>query len=109
MSGTTILIYASFNLVAALISYPADSLSDKLGRRNVLLGSFVIFLIAYLGFALTENVAVIAALFIFYGLYQGTFRAVGKAFASDFVPDELRASGIGWYSTTVGLLQLVPP
>jgi MFS family permease len=104
---TTILIYAGFNLVAALISYPAGFLSDKWGRRNVLIGSFVIFLIAYLGFALTQNVAVIAALFIFYGLYQGIFRAAGKAFASDFVPDELRASGIGWYNTTVGLLQLV--
>src|SRR5881392_1334212 len=46
-------------------------------------------------------------LFIFYGLYQGIFRAVGKAFASDFVPEHLRASGVGWYSTTVGLLQLV--
>ena len=43
----------------------------------------------------------------FYGLYQGIFRAVGKAFAADFVPHELRASGVGWYSTTVGLLQLV--
>jgi MFS family permease len=40
-------------------------------------------------------------------LYQGVFRAVGKAFASDFVPEQLRASGVGWYSTTVGLLQLV--
>jgi len=82
-------------------------LSDKWGRRNVLFGSFVIFLIGYLGFALTQSVALIAAFFIFYGLYQGIFRAVGKAFASDFVPDELRASGIGWYNTTVGLLQLV--
>ncbi len=44
---------------------------------------------------------------MFYGLYQGVFRAVGKAFASDFVPEHLRASGVGWYSTTVGLLQLV--
>ena len=49
----------------------------------------------------------IAGLFVFYGLYQGMFRSVGKAFASDFVPAHLRASGIGWYSTTVGLLQLV--
>jgi MFS family permease len=32
---------------------------------------------------------------------------VGKAFASDFVPDNLRASAVGWYSTTVGLLQLL--
>ena len=103
----TILIYAGFNLVAALISYPAGSLSDKWGRRNVLLASFIVFLIAYLGFALTQNILLIAALFVFYGLYQGIFRAVGKVFASDFVPDELRASGVGWYSTTVGLLQLV--
>jgi MFS family permease len=104
---TTILIYAAFNLVAALISYPAGSLSDTWGRKNILLASFVIFLIVYLGFALTQNIFLIAMLFVFYGLYQGVFRAVGKAFASDFVPDRLRASGIGWYSTTVGLLQLV--
>jgi len=104
---TTILIYAAFNLVAALISYPAGFLSDRWGRKNILLASFVIFLIAYLGFALTQNIFLVAALFVFYGLYQGIFRAVGKAFASDFVPEHLRASGIGWYSTTLGLLQLV--
>jgi len=104
---TTILIYAGFNLVAALISYPAGSLSDRRGRKNILLASFVIFLIVYLGFALTKNVFLIAALFALYGLYQGIFRAVGKALASDFVPEYLRASGVGWYSTTVGLLQLV--
>jgi MFS family permease len=104
---TTILIYSAFNLVAALISYPAGSLSDKWGRKNILLASFVIFLVAYLGFALTQNIVLIAALFVFYGLYQGIFRTVGKALASDFVPEYLRASGVGWYSTTIGLLQLV--
>jgi MFS family permease len=105
--ATTILIYAGFNLVAALISYPAGSLSDRWGRRNVLLVSLLIFGVAYLGFAMTQNIFLIAALFVTYGLYQGIFRAVGKAFASDFVPKHLRASGVGWYSTTVGLLQLV--
>jgi MFS family permease len=93
--------------VAALISYPAGSLSDRWGRRSVLLLSFIIFFIAYLGFARAQNVVLIATLFVFYGLFQGIFRSVGKAFASDFVPKELRASGVGWYSTTVGLLQLV--
>src|SRR6266702_1372977 len=93
---TTILIYAAFNLVAALISYPAGYLSDTWGRKHVLLASFVIFVIVYLGFALTRNIFLVAALFVFYGLYQGIFRAVGKAFASDFVPDHLRASGVGW-------------
>ncbi len=103
----TILIYAGFNLVAALISYPAGSLVDRYGSKIVLLAAFIIFLIAYLGFALTQNMALIAGLFVFYGLYQGIFRTVGKAFASHLVPERLRASGIGWYNTTVGLLQLV--
>jgi MFS family permease len=104
---TTILVYAAFNLVAALISYPAGFLSDRLGRKILLLGSFVIFFIAYAGFALSQQVVWVAAMFVFYGLYQGIFRSVGKAFASDFVPDQLRASAVGWYSATVGLLQLV--
>ena len=103
----TILIYAAFNLVAALISYPAGALSDRWGRRNILLAAIAVFFAAYLGFALTRNVVLIAALFVLYGLYQGAFRAVGKALASDLVPRHLRASGVGWYSTTVGLWQLV--
>ncbi|HYL46181.1 MAG TPA: MFS transporter, partial [Candidatus Limnocylindrales bacterium] len=103
----TILIYAGFNLVAALISYPAGSLSDRWGRKNILLLSFLIFFVSYFGFARARSVVLIAALFVFYGLFQGIFRAVGKAFASDLVPDHLRASGLGWYSTTVGLLGLV--
>jgi MFS family permease len=103
----TILIYAGFNLVAALISYPAGSMIDRWGGKNVLLGAFVIFLIAYLGFASTQNIALVAALFAFYGLYQGIFRAAGKTMAASLVPEELRASGVGWYNTTVGLLQLV--
>jgi MFS family permease len=103
----TILIYAAFNLVAALISYPAGALSDRWGRRNLLLLALAIFFMVYLGFAMVRSVIVIAVLFALYGLYQGIFRAVGKALASDLVAPHLRASGVGWYSTTVGLLQLV--
>jgi MFS family permease len=103
----TILIYAAFNLVAALISYPAGSLFDSWGGKNVLLASFIIFLISYSGFALTQNADLIAGVFVFYGLFQGIFRTAGKALASSFVPDPLRASGIGWYSATVGVTQLV--
>ena len=105
--ATTILIYAAFNLVAALASYPAGFLSDTLGRKNILLLSFASFLITYLGFALTGDVAVMALLFALYGVYQGIFRSVGKALAADFVPEHLRASGVGWYNATVGLSGLV--
>ncbi|HVA35056.1 MAG TPA: MFS transporter [Stellaceae bacterium] len=102
----TILIYAAFNLVAALISYPAGSLSDRWGRKTLLLAAYVIFLVTYLAFALTHSVAVIGLAFAGYGLFQGMFRAVGKAFATDFAPSGLRASAVGWYNTVVGLLGL---
>src|SRR5262249_7029450 len=55
----TILVYSCYNLVAALISYPAGSLSDKLGRKPILLTSFVIFFICYIGFAYSSNILLI--------------------------------------------------
>ena len=103
----TIFVYAFYNLVAALVSYPAGSLSDKFGRKPLLLISFVVFLITYLGFAFSSNIFLSGFLFIFYGLFQGIFRASGKSYAADFVPGRLRASGIGWYSTVVGLSGLI--
>jgi hypothetical protein len=45
-------------------------------------------------FAISRNTVVIAVLFVFYCLYQARH--------SDFVPEHLRASGVGWYNTTVG-------
>lgn len=103
----TILVYAAFNGVAALASYPAGSLADRCGRRNMLLAGYGIFVMAYLGFAASSTLPVLAASFALYGLFQGVFRVAGKSFASDLAPDLLRASGLGWYSMTVGLLQLV--
>jgi len=104
---TTIFVYAFYNLVAALISYPAGSLSDKFGRKPLLLISFAVFLVTYLGFAFSSDILLSGFLFIFYGLFQGIFRACGKSYSADFVPRHLRASGIGWYSTVVGLSGLV--
>ena len=99
----TILIYSGFNLVAALISYPAGFLSDRFGRRNLLVLAIAIFFVTYLGFALTRSVALIGVLFVFYGLYQGIYRSVGKALASDYVSESFHASAVGWvraYSET---------
>lgn len=70
------------------------------------LGAFLVFIITYLGFAFSSNIFLISFLFILYGSYQGIFRSVGKALASDLVPEQLRASGIGWYNTTIGLSTL---
>jgi len=78
-----------------------------MGQKKHPAGVVVIFFVAYLGFARTRSVVAIAVLFVFYGLFQGIFRSVGKALASDFVPELLRASAVGWYSAVVGLLGLI--
>ncbi|HEX9295508.1 MAG TPA: MFS transporter [Polyangiaceae bacterium] len=104
---STIFIYALYNLVAALASYPAGYFSDAIGRKRVLLISFVVFLLVYSGFGFVSNIVLIGALFALYGLYQGIFRSVGKALATDFLPPELHASGLGWFTATVGVSGLV--
>lgn len=103
----TIIVYAFFNLVAALVSYPSGTLSDKLGRKNILLISFAIYAVTYFGFAFGNSVYLIGLLFILYGVFQGVFRAVGKAYATDFTAQSQRASAVGYYSATVGLSGLV--
>ncbi|HEX7042386.1 MAG TPA: MFS transporter, partial [Patescibacteria group bacterium] len=100
---TTILIYGGFNLVAAISSFPAGSLSDKLGRKKILFAGFGIFTLTYIGFALSTNIFLIGFLFILYGVFSGLYRAVGKATAVDFVTHSRRASAVGWYATIVGL------
>ncbi len=93
--------------MAAIVSFPSGFLSDMFGRKNILLSSFAMFFVAALGFALSKNILVIGALFALYGVYQGIFRSVGKAYATDFVQPVYRASGVGWFNTTIGLSGLV--
>jgi MFS family permease len=102
-----ILVYATFNLLAALVSYPAGELSDSWGRKRLFLAGLAVFAVAYLGFGFSGNPAIVAILFVLYGAYQGIARAVGKALATDLAPSNLRATAIGLYASTVGLTALV--
>jgi MFS family permease len=103
----TIGIYAAFNFVAALISYPAGFLSDRFGKTHILALGLVVFVATYVGFGLTRRIELIAMCFVLYGIYQGISRSVGKALAADLVPESIRASGLGWYTATTGLTGLV--
>lgn len=103
----TVLAYAGFNLVAAIASYPAGSLSDSIGRKPVFLAGLAIFVLAYIGFGVTSQSSLIALLFALYGAYQGVFRSVGKTMATDLAPNNLRATSVGLYSSVVGMASLI--
>jgi MFS family permease len=104
----TVLVYAFFNLVAALVSAPAGALADHAGGpKRVLLGCLLVFAVVYFGFALSVNAALLALLFVGYGVFQGGYRAVGKVYASNLAPAPLRASALGWYATVIGLSGMV--
>lgn len=101
------LIYALFNLTAALVSLPGGSLSDKFGRKKLLLFCFSVAGLTYAGFALSRRLPLLGLLFIFYGIYSGIYRAVGKSFAVDFVESRQYARAVGFYSATIGFTGLV--
>jgi MFS family permease len=90
-----ILVYVFYNLVYASASYPVGILSDKLGKKNIFLAGLLIFSGVYFGFGLSSGIGVIWGLFFFYGLYAAFSEGVLKAWVSDLVPDNKRASAIG--------------
>ncbi len=101
-----IFIYALLNFVAALSSYPAGSLSDRFGRKIILLTSFLIAAITFLVLSSAQSLNLLILLFVAYGIFQGVFRTIGRAYATDFVPPALSASGVGWYSAVLGITSM---
>lgn len=96
-------IMVAFNLVYALVSGPAGALSDRLGRRRLILCGWLTYGAIYLGFALAEAMWHVVVLFISYGLYYGLAEGVARALVADLVPAEQRATAYGLFSAAVGL------
>jgi MFS family permease len=96
-------IMVAFNLVYALVSGPAGALSDRFGRRRLILGGWLAYGAIYLGFALAETMWHVVALFISYGVYYGLAEGVARALVADLVPAEQRATAYGLFSAVVGL------
>ena len=94
----------TFNLVYTLVSTPAGSLSDRLGRRTVILGGWVVYGLIYLGFALAGAGWHVWVLYVLYGVYYGLAYGTAKAMVADLVPGELRGTAYGTYNAVLGLL-----
>ncbi len=98
-----ILFYLFYNIIYALVSYPAARLSDRIGRKKLLVLGYLFYGLVYLGFALNNSINNFWFLFGFYGLYMGFTEGVEKALVSDIAPIDLRATAIGLHATLVGI------
>jgi MFS family permease len=94
----------SFNLVYTLISTPAGRLSDRIGRRKLIIAGWFVYAIIYLGFALASKGWHIWALYILYGAYYGSAYGTAKAMVADLAPAHLRGVAYGTYNAILGIL-----
>lgn len=97
-----ILFYLVYNIVYALVSYPAAHLSDKLGRKKILVAGYLIYGLVYLGFAVNHSLNMFWLWFGVYGLYIGFTEGVEKALITDVAPGSLRATALGLHAALVG-------
>ncbi len=96
----------TFNAVYALLSGPAGALSDRVGRRRVLLAGWVIYGLVYLGFALAKEGWQVWLLFTCYGVFYALTEGVARAQVADLVTKEQRGSAYGFYHAAIGISAL---
>jgi MFS family permease len=94
----------TFNLVYTLISAPAGSLSDRIGRRGIIVGGWLMYAAVYLGFGLAQTGWQVWLLYALYGLYYGLAYGTTKALIADLVPEAVRGTAYGTYNAVIGLL-----
>jgi len=97
------LMLMTFNLIYASLSGPLGALSDKIGRRKLIIGGWIAYGLVYLGFALSHTGWQIWMLFGLYGIYYAASEGVGKALIADLVATERRGAAYGLYNAAVGL------
>lgn len=93
----------TFNLIYSLVSGPAGALSDRIGRRRVIVSGWLVYGLIYLGFALAQAGWQVWALFAIYGVYYGLTEGTARALVADLVAPEQRGTAYGAYNAMVGL------
>jgi MFS family permease len=100
---TVILIYVLYNCSYALLSYPAGILSDRIGRKGVMISGYLLFALVYTGIALTPNPSYFWLIFVVYGFYVALTEGVSKAMIADVVEPGRIATAMGAWQTLTGL------
>jgi MFS family permease len=100
-------LYVMYNLSYAALSYPAGSLSDRLGRRRLFAAGLAMFAVAYVGLGLVTDVSWLWLLFPIYGAYSALTDGVSRAWVAGLVPADARGTALGLHAAVSGVGLLI--
>ncbi|MGE5174610.1 MAG: MFS transporter [Betaproteobacteria bacterium] len=96
-------IWIVLHIVKMGFSIPGGIISDRIGRKKVIVTGWVVYALVYAGFGEASLHWHAWALFAVYGIYFGLTEGVEKALVADFAPVHLRGSAFGLYHLIVGV------
>jgi MFS family permease len=94
----------TFNLVYSILSGPLGALSDRIGRRKLILYGWIAYGLVYLGFAFTKTGWQVWIMFGLYGTYYAATEGSTKAFIADLVAPDQRGKAYGISNAVIGLM-----
>jgi MFS family permease len=100
------ILWMVLSIVKAVTGIPGGSLSDRIGRKKVIISGWVIYAVIYFAFAFVSTTTGIWALFAFYGIYFGLTEGAERALVADLVGEDRRGTAYGLYNLTVGIAAL---
>jgi MFS family permease len=96
----------TFNAIYTIFAGPFGALSDRIGRRKLILGGWIAYGVVYLGLALAQTGWQVWTLFAFYGLYYAATEGAARALVADLVPQSTRGTAYGLFNSAVGIAAL---
>jgi len=102
----TLLMLMTFTAIYTILSGPLGALSDKIGRRRLIIGGWLAYGLVYLGLAFSRTGWQVWAMFGLYGVYYAATEGVAKALVADLVPDAQRGTAYGLFNAAIGLTAL---
>ena len=103
---TAIFSYVLFYIVYTIFIIPSGILSDKIGRKPVLILGYILFAVTAISLIFTSQFYAILVVFVIYGLFYAMIDGVQRAFVIDLSPPELKATALGTFHTAIGLVAL---
>lgn len=100
---SVILLYFIYNVTASLLAIPFGRMSDRFGRKNILITGYIIFAVVYFGFGIADTKMGFMLLFMLYGIYTATTAGVERALITDIAPADLKGTMLGLQQTIVGI------